>query len=86
MDSYCAVVVKKLKDDQKEVVTIFSKDSTEAFFHDYTKFFSVDDDSITLKQDVQLEELKKTFRANIALDVFLAFASKEAVEVLRQAA
>ncbi len=86
LDSYCNVVVKKLEDNNKKVVTLFSRDTTEAFFHDYTEFFYVNDTSIVLRENIKLEQLKTKFRTNLALDVFLAFISKEAVEILQQVA
>ena len=86
LDSYCNAVVANLKEGKKDVITIFSRESTEMFFHDYTDFFDVSEDAITLKDNIELKKLKEIFRINLALDVLLAFSCDKAIEVLKTAA
>ncbi len=86
LTQYGNIVVQKLLKDNKQVIALYTKDRRETFFNDYTDFFDVTENSITLKETVSLDDLKKEFLANIALDVFLAFMSKEAVDYLQSVA
>lgn len=87
LSKYGNVVVEKLRKENKEVYLLVSRDTTYAFLSDYTDFFDIDDsfEIITLKEDKTIEDLKTKFRSNIALDVLMAFISKEAVNVLKKA-
>lgn len=87
LSKYGNVVVEKLRKENKEVYLLVSRDTTYAFVSDYTDFFDIDEsfEIITLKEDKTIEDLKIKFRSNIALDVLMAFISKEAVSVLKKA-
>lgn len=85
LSQYGDIVVEHLVRNNKEVVALYTRDKTNQFFRDYTDFFDVDDNGITLKEGVTVKQLKDTFRYNMAFDVFLAFVSEEAVNVLKAA-
>ena len=85
LSQYGDIVVEHLVRNKKEVVAIYTRDKTVQFFRDYTDFFDVNEDGITLKKDVSLQKLKDKFRYNMAFDVFLAFISEEALSVLKAA-
>lgn len=88
LTKYGDCIVKKLRDEKKDVYLLLSRDRTNEFIHDYTKYFAIDEqkNTITVKEDVSVEKLKKEFRSNMALDVFLACTSREALTALGVAA
>ncbi len=85
---YGNIVVEKLERENKDVYLLVSRERTDSFIHDYTDFFELGKDkaSISLRDNIEVSELKKKFRRNIALDVYLAFVSEEALQVLGIAA
>ena len=88
LSDYGNVVVEKLRREKKEVYLLISRDSTNAFVSDYTDFFEINENSetISLRLDKTLDDLREKFRSNISLDVLMAFISEEAVAVLKKAA
>lgn len=86
LSQYGDIVVEQLVRNNKDVVALYTRDKTVQFFRDYTDFFDVSDTTIKLKDNVTVEQLKNKFRYNIAFDVFLAFISNDALDVLRKAA
>ena len=85
LSRYGDIVVEHLVRNNKDVVALYTRDKTDKFFRDYTKYFKVDDKGVTLKDDVTVQELKDKFRYNMAFDVFLAFVSEDAVKILNAA-
>lgn len=85
LSRYGDIVVEHLVKENKEVVALYTRDRTDKFFRDYTVFFDVNDNGITLKDGITVKQLKDKFRYNIAFDVFLAFVCEEAVDILRAA-
>ena len=88
LSEYGNVVVEKLRKEQKEVYLLLSRDSTNAFVSDYTDFFDINEknETIALKSDKKIEDLREKFRSNISFDVLMAFISEEAVSVLKKVA
>lgn len=86
LSQYGDIVVEHLVRNNKEVVALYSRDETNQFFRDYTDFFDVTENIITLKEGITVEQLKDKFRYSIAFDVFLAFISEDAIKVLKEAA
>lgn len=84
LNRYGDAVLAKLKKDQMDVTLIFTKDSTERFFHDCSDIFSIkeldDDVKITLKDEISTNYLRKRFRINIALNLLHAFVDSDVVK------
>lgn len=85
LSRYGDIVIDYLIRNNKDVVALYTRDKTDKFFRDYTNFFEVDDNGVTLKEGVTVQELKDKFRYNMAFDVFLAFVSDDAVRILNAA-
>ena len=85
LSRYGDIVVEHLVRNNKEVFAMYTRDKTDKFFKDYTGFFDVDDEGITLRDGITVKQLKDKFRYSIAFDVFLAFISEEAVNILKAA-
>jgi hypothetical protein len=88
LTKYGDCIVKKLRDENKDVYLLLSRDRTNEFIHDYTEYFVIDEqkNTIAVKENIGVVELKKKFRSNMALDVFLACTSREALSALGVAA
>lgn len=86
LNEYGAAIIEKLKLCQKEVTLIFTRDKTNAFFHDCSEYFTIkdmqDDVIISLKDGVSTDVLRQQFRVNISLTLLKAFVAKDAVSVL----
>lgn len=86
LTKYGDIVVSILKKENKDVVFQLSNDSDHSIFHNYTQYFLVTENNITLKEGVSVSDLKNAFRSNISVDVFLAFVDDKALQVLKDAA
>ena len=93
LDEYGAMVVKFLnEEDNEEAVLLLSTERTNAFLHDYTKFFvlyTADngiDEGIRLRNGVSVDQLWDTFRSYLSADILSAFMNVEALKALGVAA
>lgn len=86
LNSYGNAIMANLKNDNMDVTLIFTKDTTEQFFHDCSDVFSIkevdNDIEITLKDGISTDVLRNRFRVNIAFYLLKAFVSKSALEAL----
>ena len=87
VEKYGNAVVRILQKQDKAVL-ILSRNNTDAFFQDYSEFFEEQKGEngapgIRLKDEKKISDLIQQFRGYLALDVLLAFVSRESVDVLR---
>ena len=86
LNIYGDAVIAKLKADDMDVTLIYTRDSTEQFFHDCSNIFTVNettsDIQISLNDNIPTSLLRKKFRINLALHLLSAFVSPEALNVI----
>lgn len=87
MESYGAAVVNFLNEKNEKAVLIFSRDRTDAFFHNYSDFFEEYEENgeakgISLKAEKSLQDLIMKFRGYLSLDLLLAFISENSIKAL----
>lgn len=86
LNAYGALVVKYLNEKKEQAVLVMSKERTNAFLHDYSKFFELFsrdiEEGIRLKEGVSVEQLWETFRGYLSIDVMMAFMNAQAVQAL----
>ncbi|MCL2134602.1 MAG: hypothetical protein FWH37_03490 [Candidatus Bathyarchaeota archaeon] len=87
LDEYAAVIVKILHSHGEKVVLLLSRENTGRMFRNYSNIFEekTEDEleGISLKDNVQINDLIQQFRGYLALNVFLAFIDKRALAKLR---
>ena len=86
LNKYADAVVEKLKDDDIDVILIYTRDATNQFFHDCSDIFKVseveNDIKITLNPGISTLHLRKRFRINLSLQILPAFVSKDTLKVI----
>lgn len=86
LNNYGNAIMTSLKKDNMDVTLIFTKDTTEQFFHDCSDVFIIneikDDVEIILKDGVSTDVLRSRFRINIAFNLLKAFVSESALKAL----
>ena len=86
LNKYGDAVIAKLKADDMDVTLIYTRDSTEQFFHDCSNIFTVNettsDIQISLNDNIPTSLLRKKFRINLALHLLSAVVSPEALNVI----
>ena len=82
LEAYGQKVVRKLNKTSKAIL-IFSRESTNMMFRDYSDFFEEKESlaglGISLKKGKTVSDLIEHFRKYLALDVMLAFISEDRV-------
>lgn len=82
LEAYGQKVVRKLNETSKAIL-IFSRESTNMMFRDYSDFFEEKESlaglGISLKKGKTVSDLIEHFRKYLALDVMLAFISEDRV-------
>ena len=82
LEAYGQKVVRKLNETSKAIL-IFSRESTNMMFRDYSDFFEEKETpeglGISLKKGKTVSDLIEHFRKYLALDVMLAFISEDRV-------
>ena len=82
LESYGQKVVRKLNQKSKAIL-IFSRESTNMMFRDYSDFFEERETpqglGISLKKGKTVSDLIEQFRKYLALDVMLAFINVDQV-------
>ena len=82
LESYGQKVVRRLNETSKAIL-IFSRESTNMMFRDYSDFFEEKETpqglGISLKKGKTVSDLIEHFRKYLALDVMLAFISEDRV-------
>lgn len=84
---YGTKIVKLLDKSGEETILFYSREDTNSFMHNYSDFYDMyqDDngnDVISLKDGKSISDLREYFRANMTLEMLLAFINKESVQVL----
>lgn len=86
IENYGSKVVELLNEKGEKAVLILSRESTSAFFRNYSDFFqekSVNGGmGIELKEEVTIENLIVQFRGYLALDVLMAFVNENSIQAL----
>ena len=86
LNKYGEAIIAKLRQDEMDVTLIFTRDSTEQFFHDCSDIFDLkyveNDIQITLKEGISTNYLRKRFRINIALHLLHAFVGEDAMSAI----
>ena len=86
LNKYGDAIVAKLKANNMDVTLIYTRDSTEQFFHDCSNIFTINetdsDVQITLNDNISTAFIRKKFRTNLALHVLSAFVSPETLNVI----
>ena len=86
LNNYGNAIMTSLKKDNMDVTLIFTKNTTEKFFHDCSDVFIIkeikNDVEITLKEGISTDILRNRFRINIAFNLLKAFVSDSAFKAL----
>ncbi len=86
IEKYGSVVIQILNEKGEKAVLILSRNSTNAFFENYSDFFEErtvnNTKGISLKEDKDMEDLIVKFRGYLSLEVLMAFVNKRSVKVL----
>lgn len=86
MEAYGAEVVQLLNEQGEKAVLILSRESTNAFFKNYSDFFEEQEvdghKGIALKDDKDVDDLIEQFRGYLSLEVLLAFVNLRSVQKL----
>lgn len=86
LDAYGAQIVNLLNERGEQAVLILSKQRTNEFLHDYSRYFDlINEDGkegIVLREGVSSEILWEKFRGYLTIDVMKVFMSRQAVEAL----
>ncbi len=86
LNDYGNAIMATLRKDDMDVTLIFTKDTTEQFFHNCSDVFSIkeleNDIEITLKDGISTDVLRNRFRINIAFYLLKAFVSDSAFKTL----
>ena len=86
IENYGAQVIQILNENNEKAILILSRNNTTALFHNYSDLFEEIDingqKGISLKSNVELNQLIKRFRGYLALNVLMAFINERSVSVL----
>lgn len=86
LNKYGEAVIARLKKDSMDVTLIFTRDTTDQFFHDCSDIFSIkeieSDIQITLNENISTNYLRKRFRINLALNLLSAFVAPDTVNAI----
>lgn len=86
LEKYGMAVVDSLNAENEEAVLIFSRESTNAFIHDYSDYYDIvkenEDTVISLKEGISVNDLKFAFRSYLSVDMLIAFVSKSSLSAL----
>lgn len=90
IQQYGALAVKKLREEDRDVVLIYSRDGVLSFVHDYSSYFRLEfvdgEEGIRLCDGVTEEVLWKHFRSQLPFFAISAFADQDIVKCLFKAA
>lgn len=86
IESYGAQVIERLNEKDEKAILVLSRESTNAFFRNYSDFFEEKEENgnlgIQLKTGKNLNDLIVQFRGYLALDLLLAFINERSVSAL----
>lgn len=86
LNKYGDAIIAKLKANDMDVTLVYTRDSTEQFFHDCSNIFTINetesDIQITLNDNISTTFLRKKFRINLAFHLLSAFVSPETLNVI----
>ncbi len=86
LNKYGDAVIAKLRKNDMDVTLVFTRETTNQFFHDCSDIFSIKDfDSdirITLNENISTNYLRKRFRVNLALNLLSAFVAADTVNAI----
>ena len=86
LEEYGTEVVHHLITKGEEAVLIFSRESTNCMFRNYSDFFEESEGgtAIALREGKTVSDLITRFRTYLAFDVMMAFMADNTVQVLRK--
>lgn len=86
IQQYGALAVKKLREEDRDVVLIYSRDGILSFVHDYSKYFRLEfvdgEEGIRLCDGVTEDDLWQHFRSQLPFFAISAFADQDIVKCL----
>ena len=86
IQQYGALAVKKLREENRDVVLIYSRDGVLSFVHDYSRYFRLEfvdgEEGIRLCDGVTEEDLWTHFRSQLPFFAISAFADQDIVKCL----
>lgn len=86
LNKYGEAVIARLKKDSMDATLIFTRDTTDQFFHDCSDIFCINevdsDIQITLNENISTNYLRKRFRINLALNLLSAFVAPDTVNAI----
>ncbi len=82
IESYGGKVVNSLKKEGLEGRLVLSRDYTKEFFFNYSDWFTLNDDKITVSSEISADDLVKRFSGVIALAVLKELRKEENIKVL----
>lgn len=86
LEAYGAQVIRSLKEAGKEALLILSRDLTDAFFQEYSKFFRKTtkngQNGVALCEGVDAITLVRAFQGYLPLELLLAFISPDSIKIL----
>ena len=88
---YGTIIVKYLRDNNTDAILLVSKEYANAMIINYSDYFEIrnfgsPEASISLKENVNAEDLRENFRAYMSFEMLLAFTHAKALSVLGVAA
>lgn len=86
IENYGSSVLQFLNEKGEKAVLILSRENTNDLFRNYSDFFvEIENEGtlgISLKENIQIDDLIRKFRGYLAFDVLMAFVSKNTVQAL----
>ena len=85
--NYGTVVLSILRQNGEEAIFLLSKEYTNELIRNYSDYFDIEHDelngdSIALKTNKTVDDLRNRFRAFLTIDCLLAFVNSESLEKL----
>lgn len=86
LEAYGTEVVHYLNTKGEDAVLIFSRESTNSMFYNYSDFFEETEGgtAIALREGKTVPDLIERFRTYLAFDVMMAFMAENTVQVLKE--
>ena len=88
LNRYGACVLKLLNSEEEQAILILSQEKTTEFLHDYSNYFELFKnglkEGIRLRDNVSVDDLWKTFRGYLSIDVLRAFMAEQSFEALSE--
>ncbi len=86
IQQYGTLAVKKLREENRDVVLIYSRDGVLSFVHDYSRYFKLEfvdgEEGIRLCEGVTEEDLWTHFRSQLPFFAINAFSDHDIIKCL----